>query len=286
MKKYLGLLAVLVLAFPARAYEFSDEVDRTDRLYHVMELRQSATAGFTFNKTWDLAVREELREVVYDSGSTPPAYFSKSYTTLEGGWKFFSYTDAFNNYKYNAKLNAGFTLRYLNQKLRDDAGNVQAPAKYLRYRPFVSLSGSVNFGTVKLTLRERFLADFRTDSVNTLEKPKCYMELRHRLHADFRIPGKTYKPFTYIEFANTLNQPSCYNPSGVRLYGGQYLSAIRTKVGLQWNINKEHALVFAYSFHFTQSREVNITRKSKEINRLYMEQTCKHIISLAYEFGY
>lgn len=273
MKRYLGLLLIVWLALPALAIEFSDDVDRTNRLGHVAELRQSAAASFTFNKTWDLGIREELREVVYDSGSTPMAYFSKSYTTLEAGWKCFSYTDAYNGYKYNMKLSAGYTLRYLHQK------------QALRHRPFVTLSGSVNFGNVKLTLRERYLADCRTDSVNVLEKPKCYMELRHRLTADFRIPGKTYKPFTYIEFANTLNQPSCYDDSGARLYGGQYLSSVRAKVGLEWKLSKQHALVFAYAFHFNQSREVNITKKSQEINRLYMDQTLKHIISVAYEFG-
>ena len=285
MKRYFGLLLIVCLALSAAAYDFSDEVDRTTRLGHAAELRQSASASFSLNKTWDLGICEELREVVYNSTSTPSAYFSKSYTTVDVGWKCFSYTDAYNGYKYNMKLGAGYTLRYLHQKLHDDSGNLQGPDKFLRHRPFVSLSGSVNFGNIKLTLRERFLADCRADSVNVLEKPKCYMELRHRLSADFRIPGKTYKPFTYIELANTLNQPSCYNDSGVRLYGGQYLSSVRAKVGLEWKITREHALVFAYAFHFNQSREVNITKKSQEINRLYMDQTLKHIISVAYEFG-
>ena len=285
MKRYFGLLALMCLALPVAAYEFSDDVDKTDRTSQVVELRQSASADFSISKKWDIGMREELREVAYDSGNTPTAYFSKSYTTLEAGWKCLSYTDAYNNYKYNMKLGAGYTLRYLNQKLRDEDGNLQSPSKYLRHRPFVTLTGSVNFGTVKLTLRERFIADCRTDSVNVMEKPQCYMELRHRLTADFRIPGKTYKPFTYIELANTLNQPSCYDNSGVRLYGGQYLSAVRAKVGLEWKLSKQHALVFAYAFHYGQDREVNI-KKSGKINRLYMDKTFRHVISIAYEFGY
>lgn len=273
MKKTLGLFFVLCLVLPAQAYELSDDIDTANKTANVVELRQLASANFALGKQWEIGVCEDIREVVYNSGVTPSAYFSKSYTSVEAGWKFFSYTDTYNNYKYSLKLNAGYTLRYLH------------PKQALRHRPYVSLSGSANFGPVKLTLRERFLADCRTDSVNVLEQPKCAMELRHRLTASFRIPGKTYRPFTFIELANTLNQPSCFNTSGVRLYGGQYLCAVRAKVGIEWKISAQHALIFSYGYHFSQSREVNITRKSQEINRLYMEQTHRHVISVAYEFG-
>ena len=284
MKRYLFALAVLCCCLPMRAYEFSDEVDTKTRTSHVVELRQSAGVDFKLGKSGSLGLTEEIREVVFDTKNDPMAYFSKSYTTVEAGWKLFSVTDAYNGYKYGMKLSAGYTLRYLNQKLRDKDGNVQAPADYLRHRPFATLSFGTNFGPVKLTLRERYLADIRTDSVNVLEKPKCYMELRHRLTADFAIPGKTYKPFTAIEVANTLNQPSCFDAAGNKLYGGQYISAVRARVGLHWKPNKQNTLTFSYGFHWGQSREVNITKKDK-INRLYMDQTYKHVISIAYEFG-
>ena len=284
MKRYSLALMALLVCLPFYAQSFTDDVDRTDRKSHVVELRQSAAASFSFNKKWDVGIREEIREVVFDSRNDPMAYFSKSYTTVDAGWKCVSYTDTYNNYKYGLKLGAGYTLRYLNQKLHDSQGNVQSPSHYLRHRPFVTLTGSANFGMVKLTLRERFLADFRTDSVNTLEKPQCHMELRHRLTADFKIPGKTYKPFTYIELANTLNQPSLYDANGVKLYGGQYLCAVRAKLGLQWKIDTHNSLAFSYGFHWGQEREVNITKKGN-VNRLYMDKTLKHVLTVAYEFG-
>ena len=284
MKRELFIVLVALLSLQARAYELSSDADTSDKKTHMVEMRQSAAVSLPFAEKWDVMLSEEIREVLYDSNQSPTAYFSKSYTSAALGWKFFSYTDTYNNYKYGLKLQAGYTLRYLHQKLYS-SGVKQGPEEFLRHRPYAVLSGSANFGLVKLTLRERFLADCRADSVNVLEKPKCNMELRHRLTADFNLPGKTYKPFTYIEFANTLNQPSCYNASGVQLYGGQYLCAVRAKVGLRWNIDKKNQLTFAYSFHFSQQREVNITRKSQEINRLYMDQTYKHVVTVSYEFN-
>ena len=285
MKRCLIALVAVCCCLSARAYEFSDDVDTKTRTNHIIELRQSAGANFKLGKSGSIGIAEELREVVFDTNNDPMAYFSKSYTTVEAGWKLFSVTDAYNGYKYGMKLSGGYTLRYLHQRLRDDNGNLQGAAYFLRHRPYAVLSFGANFGPVKLTLRERFLADFRADSVNVLEQPKCNMELRHRLTADFAIPGKTYKPFTSIEFANTLNQPSCYDTAGKQLYGGQYLSAIRARVGLHWKIDRQNTLTFSYGFHWGQSREVNITKKTQQINRLYMEQTYKHVISLAYEFG-
>lgn len=273
MKHSLGILLALCLCLPVRAYELSSDVDTSDKTYHEVELRQGAAASFGLGKGWSVGVSEELREVVYRSGSSPSAYFSKSYTTVEAGWKCFSYTDAYNNYKYGIKLHAGYTLRYLHLK------------SALRHRPFVALSASANFGTVKLTFKERFLADCRTDSVNTLEKPQHAMELRHRLRLDFTIPGQTIKPFTYVELANTLNQPSCYNAAGTRLYGGQYLCAVRAAVGMRWKWDMHNSLSVMYQFQFLRDREVNITKNSQEINRLYMDQTLRHAITIAYDFG-
>ena len=285
MKRSLLALIVFCCALPLCAQSMGEDVDTQTRHYQMVELRQSAGVSFKLGKNGSIGLSEEIREIVFDSRNNPMAYFSKSYTSVEGGWKFLSLTDAYNGYKYGMKVSAGYTLRYLNQKLRDSQGNLLEPSNYLRHRPYLVLSASANFGMVKLTLRERYLADFRTDSVNVLEKPKCYMELRSRLTADFTIPGQTYKPYTSIEFANTLNQPSCFDASGNMLYGGQYLSAIRARVGLRWRLNLNNTLTFTYGFHWGQSREVNITRKSQQINRLYMEQTSKHVITVAYEFG-
>lgn len=285
MKRCLFTLIVLCCGIPLFAQTMSDDVDTQTRRYQMVELRQSAGVNFKLGKNGSIGLTEEIREIVYDSNNDPMAYFYKSYTSVEGGWKFLSLTDAYNGYKYGMKISAGYTLRFLNQKMRDSQGNLLTPNDYLRHRPYLVLTGSANFGPVKLSLRERYLADFRTDSVNVLEKPQCYMELRSRITAEFTIPGQTYKPYTSIEFANTLNQPSCFDASGNKLYGGQYLSAIRARVGLRWRINLENTLTFTYGFHWGQSREVNITRKSQEINRLYMEQTGKHVITVAYEFG-
>lgn len=277
MKNVFCLLAAACLSLPLfadDAYSLSSDADTSDKTSHVVELRQSAGAGFNLGKQWTVGLCEDIREVVYDSGNTPSAYFSKSYTTVDFGWKALSITDPYNNYKYGLKLHAGYTLRYLH------------PKQAIRHRPFVTLNGSVNFGPVKLSLRERFLVDCRTDSVNPLEQAKYAMELRHRLTADFTIPGKTYKPFTFIEFANTLNAPSYTNPTtNTLIYGGQYLCAVRAKVGLRWKMDMNNSLTFEYGFHFTQQREVNIREKKGDINRLYMDKTCRHVITVAYEFG-
>lgn len=285
-----NIFAFILIFLPLTAFaehEFSNNAILTDTHSTIVEMRQSAGFSWGLPKGFDISLEEELREVIHNSSVTPSAYFSKSYTTVEAGWKFLSVTEPSNNYKYGLKLTAGYTLRFLNNKVYKEEVKQGANA-YLRHRPHVSLTGSADFGNLKLSLRERWLMDCRTDSVNELEKARLAMELRHRIRLDYSIPGKPLKPYIGVELTNTLNEPTCpwINPeTGRPFYGGQYLNSVRASIGLKWRIDKHNSLTFSYLYHFEQEREVNITRK-ENISRLYMAKESKHILMIAYELGY
>jgi len=233
--------------------------------------------GAEFTKKWkqgvQLSFSEELRFNLYDvetgtsaKGATVNnnngASFSKSYTTL-------SLAYAHPEFKY-LKLDAGYTLRLLGNKGWSD------PNEFLRHRVFFGVKGTYKGRIAKIYLRERVLCDMRTDSVNLLEKNQYNWLLRSRIGSEFTVPGKPVKPYLWLELENTLNVPKYQRKNGL-----QYLSHVRTQVGVKWRLTKLSSLDFFYRFQYGYDRDINITKKKGYI-QLTEEKTFVHAIGISY----
>lgn len=270
-----------------------------------MEMRQSANFGYKLPGGFDLGLEEELREVVYAPAEDPTAYFSKSYTTLSFGYKLLSHQSLRSGYKYGLKLDLGYTLKYNNrslQKARDKGiEGGQLASECLQHRPFAELTGSMDFGNWKLTLKETYRVTFRSDSVRVQdkwneavfvnEKNPCLMELKTRLKAEYSLPGKPLKFFAWGEASSTLNEQTCpwADSEGHPLYGGQYLRGAKASVGMRWRLDKHNALSLSYLYHYQQERDINITGKNSQKRQnveLTLERSHTHAIVLAYDLGY
>ena len=237
--------------------------------------------GAQFTKKWkqgvQLSLSEELRFNLYDveSGIVPKntsidtaygASFNKSYTTLT-----LSYAHPEFNY---IRLDAGYTLRLLGNKGWSD------PNEFIRHRVFFGIRGAYKGRIAKIYLRERVLCDMRTDSVNLLEKNQYNWLLRSRIGSEFTVPGKPVKPYLWLELENTLNVPAYQRKNGM-----QYLSHVRTQVGVKWRLTKLSSLDFFYRFQYGYDRDINITKKKGYI-QLTEQKTFVHAIGISYNLDF
>ena len=220
-------------------------------------------------------------------------YFRRSYTTVGLNYTPIPYL----------RMGAEYTLKIYGNKFTtiQNGTTVSNPAsEYLRHRATFYLTGYYTLGDWKFSLRERLDANIRTDSVNTHEKPKAELLLRHKLQAQYSIPGKPIKTYAYIELWNTLNQPVKYlNRYGVSeylndgttanpYYGktfGQYLSEVRTQLGVNWRIDKLNTLSLAYRFTYGYSRDIDITH-NKGLIKLTNAESYGHYIVLTYDLDW
>ena len=240
--------------------------------------------GAEFTKKWDcgvhLSLAEEMRFNLFDQiegrdakgelvEDTLAAHFRRSYTTLS-----LSYTPI----EY-VKFDAGYTLRVLGQKGWTDYN------EYLRHRVFFSVTGIYHIDFVKLTLRERALCEMRTDSVNPDEKNQYNWLLRSRIGAEFSVPGKPVKPYLWGELENTLNAPEFQQKNGQ-----QYISHVRTQVGVKWRVSRLSSLDFYYRFRYTYNRNINVNRgyyNGKALTlRLDEETSYTHAIGIVYHLDW
>ena len=255
MKRLTALTMTLAFTLSAWAWTYESQESTTEQ---VVQFR----AGVDFSKKWNNGLKfsasEEVRVDAYNS--LYGANFSKAYTTLTLGYSPIEYI----------KMDVGYTLRVMGRKNWND------PNEVLRHRVFFSAGAVYPTRYVKLSLRERFLCEMRTDSVNLLEKNKYNWLLRSRIGADFIVPGKPVKPYIWCELENTLNVPEYQQKEG-----RQYISRVRTQAGVKWRLNAVHSLDFYYRFQYKYNRDINIT-KNKGYIELTEATTYLHAIGVVY----
>ena len=272
---YSASVAVCIL-YSSAAFAWDYESTGATR-EDIVQLR----TGAEFTKKWHnglrLSIGEELRFNLYDvasgtnakSEAVDTAYgasFAKSYTTLALAYAHPEF--------YYLKLDAGYTLRLLGNKGWSD------PNEFLRHRVFFGLTGTYKTDYAKLSLRERFVCDMRTDSVNVLEKSKYAWSLRSRLGSEFIVPGKPVKPYLWVELENTLNAPEYQ-----RKDGRQFISCVRTQVGVKWRLTRLSSLDFFYRFQYGYDRDINITKKKSYVE-LTEEKAYLHAFGICYNLNW
>ncbi len=268
----LCILLLMLISPEMSAWDYHSYGRTTE---HSVQMR----VGVDFTKKWksglSLSLSEDVRVDLHDEiaginakdESVDAVYnpaFSKSYTTI---------TLAYSPIKY-VKLDAAYTLRLLGRKDWSDYN------EFLRHRTHIGLSGIYDTHYVKLSLRERLLCDIRTDSVNLLEKQQYEWLLRSRLAADFYVPGKPVKPYTWVELENTLNATEYQQKNG-----HQYLSQVRAQAGVKWRLTKMSSLDFYYRFQYGYNRDINITKRKEHI-QLTEEVSYLHAIGVAYNLDW
>lgn len=206
-----------------------------------------------------------------DATTLTPQYFRRSYTTVGVSYAPVPYV----------RIGAEYTLKIMGNKFVNAKTEAANPAtEFIKHRATFFVTGTYIYDEWKFSLRERLDANIRMDSVNLHEKPKAELTLRHKLQAQYSVPGKPLKAYGYVELWNTLNQPVKYlntyagtNKDGtVSAYSGktfgQYLSQVRVQIGVDWRLDKKSTLGFAYRYGYEYSRDLNITH-----NKGYIELT-------------
>ncbi len=148
-----------------------------------------------------------------------------------------------------------------------------------RHRATADLLFTVKSGNEKwsFTFRERPQFTFRTDSVNTREKAKCEMVLRHRIKAEYKIHHLPLRPYVSMELSNTLNAPE--------LAGGNYIDKVRSMLGVEWKLNRQSSFEFYYRFDYVYNRDIHIGKNSGDVT-ITPEKGYYHILGVFYSYSF
>lgn len=295
--KRLAFVSVLMLLLPLSvgAQGLKSEDYTTT---HLAEMR--VEVGFTkhfkvHNQGINIHLSEEIYSRLYESTYSELAenteaiapYFRRSYTTIGLSYTPIPYL----------RIGADYTLKVYGNKFTASNGAAKSADEFLRHRVAVYATAQYSIDEWKFSLREKLDLNIRTDSVNTNECPPADLTLRHKVQAQYSIPGKPLKAYASVELWNTLNQPTDYlnayagidNNGNPTAYAGktfgQYLSEVRAQVGLTWRVDKCNSLGFAYRFMYGYSRDVNIT-KAKQHIELSHDRSFGHYLIVSYDLDW
>ncbi len=147
----------------------------------------------------------------------------------------------------------------------------------LRHRATVEALFTVKTGKWTFSFRERPQFTFRTDSVDSREKRKCNIILRHRVKAEYKIYHLPLRPYVSIEVSNTLNT--------VKLAGGNYINRVRSMAGVEWKLNKQSTLDFYYRFDYTYNIDVHVTKNKGNVTITPIKGYF-NILGVAYSYSF
>ena len=169
------------------------------------------------------------------------------------------------------KLSAGYTLLYDNNEEKityheDGTYNNWRPSYWgLRHRFNVSLTGSLDVGRFKMSLRERWQFTYRPEKTTERYdfdnewweddnvKSKRHHVLRSRLKVEYDIPKCKIEPYASAEFYNSWS-----------------LEKSRYTVGAEWKITEMHRVGLYYLY-----QDVNNDKDDDEPD--------EHILGLSYK---
>lgn len=231
---------------------------------------------------WSLGVEGEFR--TRDNMKTADRWS----IGIDGGYKVTDWLKASAGYTLLFDHNLKETYSYYDDEDDEDEpweGKVRRHrvANYwgARHRFNVSLTGSVTFGRLKLSLRERWQYTYRPEKTVSRDEymyrydlegnlsngyPTMTSEdktydgkgknvLRSRLMADYNIPHCKVDPFASVEAYNAWS-----------------LQKIRYTVGADWKIGKPHTLTFYYRYQNVRDDDD--------------EEPNMHIIGLGYKYKF
>lgn len=200
-------------------------------------------------------------------------------------------------------LKFGVDYSFVNERqidsetLVDDMDNeyVKETKSWLnQHRMNVDVTGSVRFGQVKLSLRERVRFNFRTDDVIKYEHADPFISLRSRLKVAYDLRNSRWEPYVFGELYNTLNalkpvqnyknpnSGAAWKDSGSKY--DNYINRIRVAVGTEFKINDYNRMDFYYMCHFNTSYEARYKNNKGDLKDWRQEKGIAHVIGIDYKF--
>ena len=212
-----------------------------------------------FGKKWSIGAEGEFR--------------TRNVSKTADRWSFGLY----GSYKIvkGLKLSAGYTLLYDNNKEsisyheEDGTFNNWRPSYWgLRHRFSVSLTGSVDAGRFKLSLRERWQYTYRP------EKTTDRYDFDNEWWEDKTVRGKG-RNVMRSRFRVEYDVAKCkIDPyADVELYNAMALQKVRYTVGADWKVKKKHSFGLYYRYQSVNSKDDDNEPNS-------------HILGMSYKFKF
>lgn len=163
-----------------------------------------------------------------------------------------------------------------------------------RHRASLHLTGMYDAGMWHLTLRESLEMTHKTD-VNPYQDCPNALALKSRFKVSYRGFAH-WEPYAYVELRNCFNDPSfnaTWNEAGQKWadyqfigYKTAYINRVRTVLGVEWKITRNHSIDLSALYHWTHGLEIDTNKEGTKLKAASWETASDMALSLGYKFSF
>ncbi len=193
------------------------------------------------------------------------------------------------SYKLNKHLKTGLEYTFIGHY-----GNSSGEFRP-RHRLSANVTGSVDAGDWRFSLRERLQFTHKSYDVNPYQEVLNPLTLKSRLMVKYR-GFKTVEPYAYVELRNVFNDPKCsatYNSATGKWsdyeflgYSHAYVNRVRGALGLEWSLTKRHSLDFTAMFNYHNELEIDTDKAGTKLKSYAWQNPTSATLSIGYKFSF
>lgn len=236
--------------------EYADEVESDFKSRMSVDLTKKLTRRFSVSLNEELRLKNISKE------------FDRINSELSLSYKAFRWW----------KINLGYTYIVIDH----DGKKKTNYTDYWDFRHRVDFSNTFSYKTLtnwEFSLREMIRTTFLTEEgLDKREKVNPEIILKSRFMVEYKFMSKPISPFVYIELYNTLNKPEMLSEN--------YVSRIRSSLGLKYRLNKRNSLEFSYFYDYSLEKDVNVKNSTGNLKSIISEIDHNHIVEIIYKLKF
>lgn len=162
-----------------------------------------------------------------------------------------------------------------------------------RHRIYADLTGSVNFGVWRLSLKERLQLTQR-EVGNAFQNNPNSLSLKSRLKLSYKGISKSLTPYAYVEARNVFNDPACkatwdgseYSDYQFLGYTDAYFNRLRGCLGLEYRVDRHNAFDIFLLGDYCYDKEIDTNAEGTKLKSLTYDRSMNVNIGLGYKFSF
>lgn len=161
-----------------------------------------------------------------------------------------------------------------------------------RQRVYGDLMGTLKWGDWRFSLKERLQMTHREVNNKFQDVPNA-LALKSRIKASYKGFGAV-EPYAFVELRAALNDPACtatwngssYTSYAFKGYSDTYLNRTRAALGVEWSLNKQHAIDFYVLNDWCRDKNIDTNKEGTKLKSLTYDRTFLTSFGIGYSFSF
>lgn len=163
-----------------------------------------------------------------------------------------------------------------------------------RHRFYADARATLSAGDWSFSLKERLQLTHRNVN-NVFQNNPNSLALKSRFKVSYK-GFSSVTPYGYLELRNVFNDPACsatwsttslaYSDYSFKGYTDAFVNRLRSSLGLEWKLSKQHALDFYVLGDYCYEKNIDTNSEGTKLKSLTFDQSFNTAFCIGYQFSF